>query len=528
MQILPYGEYGSADGTGVRDWTLSAGSDAALAFAGLLNQQASASRPSDSAPISPLANPVRKQPPRPLHDTNSVEAESPAGRAMGGKLVSREEFSSMRETLREQGYAKEDLDRLEERVAEGVTWRELMGDLSELARRSRLGNAREMSPERAALLQSLFQKTGFSTTQAESLVKSLAAGNTRQVLSALKNQLDSLPADKLLSLSPAELKALGESIELTAKGGQTLKGLMRQAGIGPDGRVTILPEGLRGIVTVLHNESADGLGYMERMEAMQKLVGDVLRQAQAKASGEANADRLGQDAGDKLINATKDDNMAKSAQSFGEKDADSAKDEGFMDLGGGARDRLGLAKALLNAGVAPNPTAQAGSASHAASAAAKAPLPGQVFQQVQSGILQNLSGGVQQLNIVLRPEHLGSVQVMLQTRDGELSGVIRADSPEAAKAISDQLGQLRQSLEQQGLKVANLDVQTGPNNQQANGGNPWYGSEGHNLMRERQERARMQRLATLRGQAGEADVEGKTLVPRTGGVVTSDSVDIFA
>ncbi len=530
MQILPYSESGGMSGASERDWTLSAGSDAAAAFAGLLSQHASARSTHHGAPVSPMTNPARLDAETRPEDRVRSGADSPNGLAMGNREVTREDFAAMRQELRSQGYAEKDLDRLEQRVSEGVSWRELLRDLSELARLSRLGNAREMSVERAMLLQSLFQKTGFSSTEAESLVKSLGAGNTRQVLDALKRQIGSLPADTTLSLRPAELKALGESIDLSTKGGETLKGLIGQAGVGPNGRILITPEGLRGMLTVLHNESSDGVGYIQRMEAMQKLVGDILRQAQAKAQGESNADRLGQDAGDKLLAASRDGMKAKHVQGLGEKAEKVAdkKDEGLGDLGGKAQDKSGLPRSLLAAGMPAEPAAQAVPDFRSAAAGRQGPASGQIFQQVQSGILQNLSNGAQQLTIDLTPEHLGAVQVRLHLREGELNGMIRAESPEAAKAISEQLAQLRQALEQQGLKVASLDVQTGPSSQQPQG-DPWSGAEGHNLMQERQERARMQRLSALRGQAGERSVAaGDSTTPRMGGIVTSESVDYFA
>ena len=116
---------------------------------------------------------------------------------------------------------------------------------------------------------------------------------------------------------------------------------------------------------------------------------------------------------------------------------------------------------------------------------------------------------------------------MLQVRDKELSAVIRADSPEAARALSDQLAQLRQTLEQQGFKVSSLEVQTGLANQ--HGYHTWSGADGHNLMQERQERARMQRLSSLRGQAAENGTAAQPpAAPGMGRGVSSESVDIFA
>jgi len=509
MQILPFMTPGEAAGPWDKDWTLNAGSDSPGAFAEVLHQQVSMG--------------------------NAYGPNQPTG----GHKVSREEFSAMREDLHLQGYAAADLDRLEQRVAEGVTWREFMRDLSDLARRSRLGNAREMSPENAAHLQSLFQKAGFTTTQAESLVSNLASGNTRQVLQALKNQLANLPSDKTLTLTPAELKALGESMELTGRGQESLRSFMG-LGVGANGRMVVTSEALRGIITVLHNESSDGIGYAQRVQAMQQLVGDILRQAQDKASGEAKADRLGQDSGDKLLDASKQDKKLKPVQGLSEqsakaadKAAGTAKDENAEGLAARTLEKSSLPKGITTQGFVLEQAAQARfQANSMVNPTASTPggntaANSQIFQQVQSGMLQNLGNGSHQLTIQLSPEHLGSLQVMLQVRDKEISGVIRAESPEAARALGEQLGQLRLALEQQGLRVGQLEVQTGPTGQ--NSYEQWAGSQGHNLMQERQEHARMQRLSALRGQAGTGGVADQdSRVPQAGGIVTSDMVDIFA
>ncbi|WP_027368862.1 flagellar hook-length control protein FliK [Desulfocurvibacter africanus] len=538
MQILPCDGYGREAGTTSSDWSLSSGSEAASAFAGLLSQHVASNNPTTTSDSS-LNVQADRHARANSEERLRAEADSPAGRAVADRKVGKEEYSTVREELRAQGYAESDLDRLEQRVSEGVTWREFQRDLSELARKARLGNSGAIGLENVNALQSLFQKAGFSGAEAESLVKSLDAGNSRQVLEALKRQLESLPADKTLSLRPAELKALGDALGLNARGKESLRGYLNQ-GTGANGRMLASPESLRGILTVMQNESTDGLDYIQRMDAMQKLVGDVLQQARTKASGEANADRMGQDAGDKLLNASKNDMKTKHAQGLGEKHADKAgektddsigdkaRDEHLKDLGNRAQDKLTLPKtqpltsAVADAGAQVKTNFQVPT-----SPTQSVPSQAQLFQQVNSGILQNLGNGGQQLTINLTPEELGSLQVMLQVRDKELSAVIRADSPEAAKALSDQLAQLKQTLEQQGFKVSSLEVQTGLSNQ--HGFNAWSGAEGHNFLQERQERARMQRLSSLRGQTAENGIT--TQAPVTAGMgrgVSSDSVDIFA
>jgi len=110
----------------------------------------------------------------------------------------------------------------------------------------------------------------------------------------------------------------------------------------------------------------------------------------------------------------------------------------------------------------------------------------QVLRQVQVGVFKALSNGKQQLNLRLDPPQLGKVVLMLQVGSKEVNAVIRAENPDAAKMVADQLSQLRASLEAQGLRVNKLEVQTQAQQQDQNN---WQGPEQHNLAREQGKRS---------------------------------------
>ncbi|MEW5773684.1 MAG: flagellar hook-length control protein FliK [Thermodesulfobacteriota bacterium] len=124
--------------------------------------------------------------------------------------------------------------------------------------------------------------------------------------------------------------------------------------------------------------------------------------------------------------------------------------------------------------------------------------PRDVLRQVESGVFRNLSEGAKQLTLRLDPPELGKLSLQLTVRGQDVSVVLKAETAEAGRMLSENLPQLRQVLEDQGLKVGKLEVQT-----QLSGGEQgrdWAGADRHNEAREREEAARaLDRMRILRG-----------------------------
>ncbi|AGW12047.1 flagellar hook-length control protein FliK [Megalodesulfovibrio gigas] len=115
-----------------------------------------------------------------------------------------------------------------------------------------------------------------------------------------------------------------------------------------------------------------------------------------------------------------------------------------------------------------------------------------VLQAVEQGALRSLAEGSKQLTLRLDSPDLGKVTVILQVSSNkEVTASLRPDNQEAAAALSQQLTQLKQSLEQQGLKVEKLDVQT--NLAQDQNAANWQGSGQHNFSQEQGARMAEQR-----------------------------------
>ncbi|NMC47889.1 MAG: flagellar hook-length control protein FliK, partial [Desulfovibrio sp.] len=149
-----------------------------------------------------------------------------------------------------------------------------------------------------------------------------------------------------------------------------------------------------------------------------------------------------------------------------------------------------------------------------------------VLRQVENGMLKNLGQGGHRLTLNLTPEDLGAVNVMLTVKDKDVQAVIKTDTAEAAKIIGDQLNRVRESLEQQGLKVSKLEVQTGLAGQDQAA---WQGADRHNEARQQQEEAARVRTAMrLFSEEAVSSMESDVLAARTDWSTRSEGVDLFA
>jgi flagellar hook-length control protein FliK len=122
----------------------------------------------------------------------------------------------------------------------------------------------------------------------------------------------------------------------------------------------------------------------------------------------------------------------------------------------------------------------------------------QVLKQVEQGLLSSMSDGTKTLELQLSPESLGALTVVLSVKNGEISALLRPERAETAALLGQQMDQLRVTLEQQGVRVERLEVQT----QMQDGRDMlmWQGMEQHNASRERQaamERSRIFRIGRL-------------------------------
>jgi hypothetical protein len=74
--------------------------------------------------------------------------------------------------------------------------------------------------------------------------------------------------------------------------------------------------------------------------------------------------------------------------------------------------------------------------------------------------------GAARLKIALHPPHLGELKVELTLRHRLLHGTLQAENAEAKDVLAAHLAELRESLEKQGLRIGDLQVEVSPSSGQ--------------------------------------------------------------
>ncbi len=128
--------------------------------------------------------------------------------------------------------------------------------------------------------------------------------------------------------------------------------------------------------------------------------------------------------------------------------------------------------------------------------------------QVEKAMLSAAADGTKRLDLQLHPAELGTVTITLVSRNGEMSALIRPDKAETTELMHKQLDHIRTALEQQGLKVDKLEVQTQAqeNNSQYE---QWDSMQEHNARQEENSRRdileRLRNLGKVRNDGTNAD-----------------------
>src|SRR5262249_19188560 len=111
--------------------------------------------------------------------------------------------------------------------------------------------------------------------------------------------------------------------------------------------------------------------------------------------------------------------------------------------------------------VAPRPDAAPPAKEVAAPAttAPARPRPVVKVEEVAHAVVRVASkDGVKQARISLQPAELGSVEIRLRYHAGGITAQLAADSISGVQALQEAAGDLRRSLESQGLVVQSVDV----------------------------------------------------------------------
>lgn len=423
------------------------------------------------------------------------------------------------------------LDELETAAGQGkLTWNSLLHTLNKDANFSgKDGSAIRLDDTTRNNTDVLLQKLGFSSDETNKLISDLENGDLSKTWNTVLEKINGLSKDAKIGISQDELGSLGKAMQLDTDGisrmqklfaGQseaqadanTLKDLLAEISnsvaskkSAADARFVSMKEAL---APAMDKASAQNAGLAasdvhasKNSAASNMLIKDGMT---ADANGFAHAAAASSDhENTNLEGKSKDEaealilkgemqaaeqqhtaNAHKKQQSdlgFSDKNKNSSSDNSQKDTkDSGLHSLLQRLEFHVAQQQGPTGSEHTETAKNAMNMAKNADQ--RIFEQVESGMLKTMQDGAKQLTLQLTPEDLGKLTIILSVKNNEVNAVIRPESAEAAKAINDQMHQLKASLENQGLKVDSIEVQTGLQNNLANSN--WQGSAEHNAQQE--------------------------------------------
>ena len=440
----------------------------------------------------------------------------------------------LKDSLRKRDVQEESMRVLDQLMASGtpVTVGKIFSTLSGTSRASAPLEGKERDD-----FKMLLSKMGLSKDEVDELLAMTDDGKKAAAWKRIAAKMESLGAEGL-DASKSELAALCKGLELSdatkaqldklfAGGAETL----RLTKIDMDALMAEITAGL----------AKEELAAQTVQKQMRAAMNDALQASKLQKISEPVADKRGTlrtDQSEELMQASvlkkAGQNNLMQADKDGKKDAE-ADAEAFADskkgnsraeriLATGPDGKVKEAKTsdapkdaisqLLHrvdvAGMTTQPQQNANTAQNLNSLANS--FRQEIFSQVENGIMQNAQNGTSQLTMQLNPGNLGQLTVILNVSQGEVRATIKADNQDTTNVLREQMAELKATLEAQGLKVKELDVQTQlKDNSFAGQGD---GTKEHNLMRDSQERDRMIRLSQMRRGAGMDAGQGEVLESR--------------
>ena len=99
----------------------------------------------------------------------------------------------------------------------------------------------------------------------------------------------------------------------------------------------------------------------------------------------------------------------------------------------------------------------------------------QMADAIGERMMREIERGHWNLRLMLKPAHLGHIEVEMRLHAGGLEATFTAPQANTRELLQDGLDRLRAHLSEAGMDIANLDVKTGQNRQ--NGGDPTPGQQ---------------------------------------------------
>lgn len=480
--------------------------------------------------------------------------------------ITAQDFAAMRQGLLDNGLSEKAVKELEDKALShaGLTWGEFVQALT--ARTGTAGAAdktQSMSALDRQNLGGLFAKLGFTPQEGEGLVKDLSEKRFTGVMTQVAAKIAAKNADTYLPITPQEIATLSSALNLSKDGAARLAAYTgRSGGLSLDEARDALSQAGQSLVADATQRKASDMRLMalvgqtfkgamktesdrrqserlggdpqERRMRNGKGIGREIRKS--FESGAADAGAVAKDSpliGEPGSKSRDDKGLLSQTTASASPQAKDGKGQGTAELGQDPRQpgreasgrsqtadadkawKEFLSRLRLDESDQPSAKGQSGPTANLAAAASQgqaqaapqaAPqeqVSGQsVLRQIQDAAFKDLGQGAKQLTVQLEPENLGPVNVTLQVKGKEVQAVISSDNKDTLALLQDRLDSIRQTLEDQGLKVAKLEVRSSLADSQQFA--QWSGAESHNQAQEQE--ARSQWLGRMRSMRTDTDL----------------------
>lgn len=440
--------------------------------------------------------------------------------------VSREDWNEIKKELEEYGMDSKDITDIEEKVLSenGLTYGQLVAQISSMMQGLK---GIDLTPYQEQNLNSMFTKLGFTPDESTAMLASIRQGKLGDVVEKMQAKLEAMSDSKSVQFSEEETRTLSGLFNLSAgdskkiaqlfsaenataadlkKGFSILKTALLQQQNEQDAKdlklVKAVSDSLHGAMEKASDQSPSNFRMAsadvisDSMGAAKEVSESVKQAAQqhgGNGQGTANqndgtADHNGRGFENGHGHHGQNSGEADSGQSnrhwLEQMLSDSSDADSWTDFFGKLKDESGIGLDgklngdLLGGGIGTLQNAAKAAQAGKVDSMWEKTARSSVLEQLQEGAFKNLGQGRKQLTLKLNPNDLGTVNVMLQVKNKEVTAVIRAENHDTAKVIAEQLESVKHALEDQGLKVEKLEVQTGIADQQTQ--NSWQNAQDHN------------------------------------------------
>ena len=438
--------------------------------------------------------------------------------------MTQEDLDAVKEDLEAYGMTEEEIAELEERIdsEEGLTWGQFANAVA-----NKMSDMRkvELSDDQKAQLTNFFAKFGFNQQESAKLIERLENGEHAKVMSELQTKLDAMPKEMNLLITKDEMAAFSAAMSFSKEFTGKVKEFIGKNPVAED---------VKQAFAMMNDEMAKMDAKDEKLvkavgQAFVKSMSEELRASTAAKEVETAVDLKPRVAEDgpradvkrdlkEAVDVRREgaaDNAARKGESKAavqnnlsetmDQGKDASKDNNnWNNFFGKLRDDGGQQAANQIQNKADKIEGAIRTALHGPETKSdlrsweKISEP-KVMRQVETAFIKTLNSGAKQLTLQLNPENLGKLNIMLQVQGKEVTATIRAENNDAFRIINENIDLIKNALENEGLKVTKLDVQSGMSG--SAGDRNWFGQDQHNMASDREAMAHLRNhMKAMRGE----------------------------